>query len=328
MFKVSNSKVKVWRKCRNAYYYKYIENIVPARKSPPLIRGSIIHEMDEAWIEHGEFESVLKKYEKEYKKMFIEEQQEFGDIIGDMRMIMEGYIKKWKGKDLKYLEREGTRTEHWLEFPLVPGILFTGKIDKIGQDQKKRVWLVEKKSFKKSLPKEEIRFTDLQTTLYYWAAPLCGFPKPMGIMWDYVRAKAPAIPEPLKNGSLSKKKSIDTTYEVYLAAIKELGLDPKDYKDILDQLKHQTDKFYRRIYLPAPHALVEPLLVDLKQTALEIRELGEISRVRTLTRDCGWCDYYSLCQAELRGLDTEFIRKKEYKERSDEIGEDNKETQD
>ena len=318
MITISNSKAKTWRKCRNAYYYKYIEKIVPRRKAAPLVKGSIIHEMDEAWTNGGDWREVLKKYAKEYKKLFLEEQEEYGDIINDMEKVMLGYIAKWKGKDLTYIEKDGRATEHPIEVDLAPGIILTGYIDKIGVDQRNKVWLTEKKSFKRGLPKEDVRFTDLQTTIYYWAAPHCGFPQPHGIMWDYVRSKPPVVPELLKKGGLSKRKNIDTTYEVYLAAIKEHKFDPADYKEILDDLKHRPDSFYRRIYLPPPKSLVKSLLEDLKQTAREIEALGEVSRIRTITRDCGWCDYYSLCQAELRGLDTDFIRQKEYQERRDE----------
>jgi hypothetical protein len=34
---------------------------------------------------------------------------------------------------------------------------------------------------------------------------------------------------------------------------------------------------------------------------------------RSPTRECSWCEYYRICNAELRGLDHKFIRESEYK---------------
>lgn len=284
------------------------------------MKGSIIHEMDEAYTDGKSWEDVLDRYQREYDKLFLEEKEEYGDIISDMKRIMEGYISKWSADDLKYIKKKDKRTEHLLEVDLIPGkVVLVGKIDKIGVDKMGRVWLVEKKSFKK-LPKEEVRFSDLQTTIYYWAAPQCGFPIPDGIMWDYVRSKPPAIPPLLKNGQLSKRMGIDTTFSTYLDEVCKLGLSPDYYSEILQHLKEKPDNFYRRIFLPAPDSLVVTLIKDLKETALEIRALGE-TRSRNLSRDCSWCGYYPLCQAELRGLDAKFIRSREYKERSDEVDE-------
>ncbi len=319
MIKVSNSRVKTWRRCPNAHYYKYVEKLEPKKKKAALMKGSMIHDMIEAWVNGDDWRRALREYEKQYDKLFLEEKEEYGDIINDMMVVMHGYVAFWEKNELEYIEQEGVRTEHPLEVELIPGrVLFTGVIDRIGRDKKDRVWLVESKSFKKNLPKEEIRVSDLQTTLYYWGAPKCGFPEPHGVMWDYIRSKPPAIPELLKKGGLSKRKNIDTTYETYLAAIKHHGLEVSDYAEILENLKTKPNGYYRRTYRPAPKKLVNILLNDLKSTALEIEALGETLRTRHLSHDCGWwCNYYSLCQAELQGLDTDFLRKKEYQERSD-----------
>jgi len=48
------------------------------------------------------------------------------------------------------------------------------------------------------------------------------------------------------------------------------------------------------------------------QSAVEMKAIGGVSRIRTIDRTCKQCDYLSLCQAELRGLDADFIRKSEY----------------
>jgi hypothetical protein len=50
----------------------------------------------------------------------------------------------------------------------------------------------------------------------------------------------------------------------------------------------------------------------MKSSAVQINALGKDIHDRNMTRDCSWCSYYNLCQAELRGLDSEFVKKTQY----------------
>ena len=43
--KVSQSKIKTWRQCKRAYWFKYVENLRKKTKSRPLEFGTIVHEM-------------------------------------------------------------------------------------------------------------------------------------------------------------------------------------------------------------------------------------------------------------------------------------------
>lgn len=322
MITVSQSKIKRWRRCRYAYHQKYIKNLERVRPARPLLVGSMIHEVHDAMVNGTPWGDIIDGYAKKYKKLFIEEQEMYGDIPALVETVMENYEKRWEGDGLKYLEKDGKKSEYDFEVPLIPGkVNFKGRIDAVVKDKKKRVWLKEVKSFKK-MPSEQVRFTDLQTGLYYPVVSQLGFPKPDGVLWDYVRTKPPAIPEQLKNGQLSKNKGIDTTREIYLAEIDRLKLNPQDYTDILEKLEGNEDNFLRRIYLPAPTAIADTLNKELKETAMEIYYLGECSKARNISWDCGpRCDFHPLCQAELRGLDVDYIVSTEYRERRDDDGE-------
>lgn len=159
----------------------------------------------------------------------------------------------------------------------------------------------------KILPDEDARFSDIQTVLYYWALREEG-EQVDGVMWDYIRTKPPAVPETLKSGGLSKRANIDTDYDTYLGEIQRLGLNPADYQDILTKLKQGKKVFFQRVKLPTPsETLVNSVVNDFFNTAEQILEATTFER--NMTRDCKSCSYYQLCSAEIRGLDSEFIKR-------------------
>lgn len=61
---------------------------------------------------------------------------------------------------------------------------------------------------------------------------------------------------------------------------------------------------------------------DTTSTAIEILNHGHQLKDRNLGRDCSWCSYKSICQAELMGLDVDYIIKADYeiKEKRDQDG--------
>lgn len=316
--KVSHSKIKLARRCHKAYYYKYVLKIRKRVKSRPLIVGSLIHSCLESWFKHGYYLPVLREWkEKEYSKMFREEQALYSDIMPLAKTLIRGYIKDWesRGLEMLWVEKE-------FEVEVAPGIILVGKIDGRARDEKDREWLVEHKTCKK-MPGEEVRLFDTQILLYAGTLPHIDEKPVSGVIWDYVRTKLPAKPELLKSGGLSQRKNIDTTEEVYLREIKRHGLDPRGYEDILEDLRAKRDNFYREVKLPIRQPMVERVREELVITSWMLKDLeekhaeGEDCFARNLTRDCSWCDYQTLCHAELRGDDTEYMLKHDFVRKED-----------
>lgn len=310
--KISQSRINKWRQCRYAHHLAFNEKIERRTPPAPLYKGKIIHELIEARINGEDWFLVLEKYVEEFNKMFDEEKELYGDLPHDLLTIMSGYDKIYQDEGLEYILLDGKRAEHDFSIKIADGIAFVGKIDTVVRDQMDRVWLMEHKSFK-VLPDEQFRWTNQQATLYSWVMPQIGFPFPNGVLWDYIRTKVPTQPEQLKSGGLSKAKKVDTTYEVYMEAIKRYGLDPNDYQDILEKLKGNETNFYRRIFLPSRVSIQEPIVQDTIETAKEIHILGDYSKTRNLGRHCSYCSYKSICQIELMGGDSEFVKSREYR---------------
>lgn len=312
---ISWSKARTWRRCHQMYHYKYNEKLAKRRPPPPLIRGRIIGECLDEVVSGRSIEGVLAHYEKEYGRLFREEKEEYGDMLPEISQLISGYRKYYKNDGLKFLSVKQGRKRIKYEFPLEvdlgDDITFIGYIDKLVEDHR-GVFTLDHKSHR-NIPDEDTRFADLQLVFYTWAAPQCGYPKPVGVCWDYLRTSPPTKPEVLKTGWLTERKNLDTDYDTYLAAILELGQDPKDYAETLERLQAQTNRWYQRVFLPSPpEAMVDNAIYDLVTTANEIRELGETNHTRNMGRECKQCSYFQLCQAEYRGLDANFIRKSEF----------------
>lgn len=314
---VSYSEIKLARKCLRAHRYRYKDRLRRRRPNRPALVGTILHEMLDVRVEGGDEAAwkVFKKYKKQYRDLFKGEREEFGDVPSLVKAIYKGYWRRWKEDGLVYVASE-------VEFrvDLAKGLELVGYIDKIAEDARRRLLMDHK--FHKNLPGPEDRFSDIQTVLYLWAwnethRRADGVD---GILWDYGRMKAPAVPELLKRGGLSKRMNIDTDRYTYRRAIRENNLDEKDYRDVLTKLKGKERKFFERVPLPAPSKhLITEVVSDFRESALMAKRALRTGKApRSMSGfNCNGCEFRSLCEAEVRGYDTKGLRKREYEIRDE-----------
>jgi len=325
----SFSQVDKFRRCQQAWAYKYRDGLKRKRKFVRMFKGSILHDMLDAHIRmrmtkgkstKGDAWDVLAKYEEEYTTYFEEEREAGGDIIGDCGRIFEGYLRMYRKDPLRY---EASEVNVYFD---LPGKLprFTGFIDKVAVDQQDRRWLMDHK-FVATIPTAEDRFSELQLLLYVWAWNETHPDEPLdGVCWDYARSKAPRVPEILKKGGLSKAKNIDTDPYTYQKAIADNNLNPNDYAEMLTHLDGKETTFYERVFLPKPtKKMIAIITDDFLETTREIQEKKKPKAHVTRSMspfNCNTCEYRPVCEAEVRGLDAEFIIKSEFTQR--EIGDD------
>lgn len=316
MFKVSQSKVKLWRRCHYAYHLKYVEELRRKRKSRPLAFGTLVHQMIEADANGLDPFDVIDNIDVKQMKLFASEKEEYGDILNDVSVIMGEYFDHWAdNSSMEYVEIGGKRAEHSFEIELQPGILWVGKIDAIGYspDQDLR-WLVEHKTFKRK-PTDDDRWRNLQSVSYFRAIELLGWEPVDGTCWDYIWSKPPVKPQLLQNGSLSQKK-IDTLPSVVAAAIKEYGLDRKAYRDYKKSTEANRSTWFQRVHTPVSTQVSELVFRDFVSTMVDMNNRHGECLDRNIERHCTWCDYEPLCRAALQGLDYDFIKEREYEPNS------------
>lgn len=317
LFKVSQSKVKTWRKCRQAYAYKYVDGLRRKVVSRPLKFGTIVHQMLEAWAKKEDPFKLLDKINLKDKKLFQSEREAYGNIISDIRTIMTEYFLFHKNDGLEVIPLKKERAEHIFELPLTNRILFKGKIDLFAETGNGLRWLVEHKTFGR-MPSEDHRWRNIQSSVYLWAGEKLGV-KLDGTMWDYIGSKPPNVPEQLKNGdtSIRAAESLPTTI---INTLKERGqLKDKKYAGLIKKAEGDRKKWFQRIHSRKRPAVIKQMMDDFTESAMEMEEIGMKSRVRTIDRHCDWCEFEPLCRATLQGLDVKFTMDREYYHEEDEF---------
>jgi len=304
---LSYSKIKNWRYCRQAFHYAHVLRIEPKKKPRPLELGSAVHAMLEAYRGGRAWQLVLAEVKADYDKLLDEEKEHYGDIPGDAEQIVKGYIAQYEQEDkgLKFIAVE----KEMGPYLLVEGVTMSCTPDAIVEDTMGRQLLLEMKTGKR-LPTEDFHMWNLQTLIYTWAARQAGY-KIEGILWDHIRTKIPTKPRVLKTGGMSRRLNIDTTYQVYLDALIEVGFNPDEYNDILQILKKKKE-FYQRVKVPIKEPMLKALMHDVQITALDIRD-----NLDHLTRDisqmkCPRCMYKTLCEIAIMGGDEKFTIDREY----------------
>lgn len=316
LFKVSQTKVRTFRTCRRAYHLRYVDGWKKIVKARPLRFGIIIHEMLEAFAEGKDPFALLNKIGKQNKKLFADERELYGNIIEDIRVIMETYFKTYTKKSLRFIKHQGKSAEHELEVEIGNNFLFVFRVDHFGKTENGLRWLVENKTFSKK-PSEDQRWRDLQTCMYIRACEMLGIQKLNGVLWNYIKSKAPTRPEVLKDGIHLSKRKIDTLPQTVQAVMKEHGLREKDNKDLVHYAKVNVSSYFDRVFTPVVPQVVDILFDEFLETCIDIRDLHGAITDRNIGQHCGWCEFEPLCRTELTGGDLDYVKEHEYGKRED-----------
>lgn len=311
-FQVSQSKIKKWRMCHFAYHARYVEHLKRKVKSRPLTFGTIIHEMLDVHANGGDPFAKLDEIGKLNIKLFAAEREMYGEIVEDCRAIMEAYFSYYENDPLKYIRYNKSYAEHWLEVDLSDELLFVMKVDAFSKSGKGFRWITENKTFSR-LPGDDDRWRNLQSSVYLKAAELLGMKPFDGMLWNYIKSKAPKIPQINQSGSVSIR-DIDTLPSVVLRTLAENDISPDDAasRTLLERAERNIPNYFFRIYTPINQAVVDMVYEDFVDTAHEVMECHGKKKDRNIDRHCSWCDYEPICRAELTGADADFVREREY----------------
>jgi PD-(D/E)XK nuclease superfamily len=314
----THSMLKTFRRCPKQTQYKYFERLQPRTSSKPLTEGTWMHKLLEVDAKGGEWRDAHRQLSYQFSDLFDEEKQELGNLPVTMARMMRSYKWHYAHDPWKILE-----VEFIVETEFPDGSIYRGRIDKLVEDQY-GLWIVDHK-FNARMPDLSFRILDAASALYIWAARRMGIPV-QGHIWDYVRRKAPTVPQLLKDGSRLSRKKIETDYPTLVRAIKRHDLDPADYSDQLAYLKKlqfrhgepQFSPFFKRQVLEKDPEMLKQVAREAFHTAKRMNSYN-FSRVeyveRVPDRSCAWmCAYSSICGLELFGGDPRTIRSQKFRQ--------------
>lgn len=248
-------------------------------------------------------ETKVKMGPLEFETRF-DEQRELG-------LGMLEYYHLWAPKhdDFKPILVE---QEFEVEIPGMPGVVCQGRIDLIAEDEY-GYWIVDHKTTAQFGDVEWLPLDD-QCSTYAWAALKQLGLRVRGVIYNELRKKVPRRPTVLRSGALSVAKNQDTTYETYIAAVREMGYRPKAYRDILLYLRDNPKQFIRRTRVQYTRDHLENVEKRIQAEAHEM--LNDPAIYPTPSRfNCQGCMFFAPCLAMHEGRDYQIILDEMYEKR-------------
>lgn len=98
-------------------------------------------------------------------------------------------------------------------------------------------------------------------------------------------------PRVLKNGTLSKDKAQNTTYNLYVESINDLGLNISDYEDILSELTNKT-----MINVAISQMNRDMMLRIAQNVDNVIKDMEKGYVLEKCTFQCKYCDFLQYCK--------------------------------
>lgn len=98
-------------------------------------------------------------------------------------------------------------------------------------------------------------------------------------------------PRVLKNGTLSKDKAQNTTYNLYVETINELGLNVSDYEDVLNELTNRT---MINVAISQPNRDMMRRIAQNVDNVIKDMDKGYV--LEKCTFQCKYCDFLQYCK--------------------------------
>lgn len=253
--------------------------------------------------------------ENEFYNLPEEIREDLGDLPNECSRIVRSYLRTYASDSARYRVVD-TELDEIVTLP--NGLRLQIIIDKIVEDVVDGgLWIFDYKT-RKSFSDSQTIMRDPQLALYYWGVEHMGYKPLRGAVMDEIRTKAPAIPELLKSGGLTRRKNIDTDVYTYMSAIRQQELDPTDYQEILTLIAtNQKDRFFRRTSMPKDPPVVRTVLREAVETAQDIQYAERHNRFpRSADYTCEHsCEFRDLCLVELYGGDGSSLIKMNFNQR-------------
>lgn len=300
----SNSTLKTFRECTRKFSWKFRHNLEPTVKPPPLQEGSIFHKLLEDFYTTGgkNAKRILKQYATSLEELEVMEGEEEKFLSAlELARIFSGYAIRYR-HELDDLEVVGVEDKLELDLELTDEtVTLVGKVDLV---MRFNGLVIMDHKLTKRVPSGTFRLLDTQSALYVWMWEQIHGEAVDRFLFNYVRRKPPTIPELLKNGTLTRRKNLDTDHRTYLKAIQDNDLEEDDYSEELARAKERDDTFFLRVPVEKPKSMLDQVVDSVEGLITLIRRCEEDDNFpMCITKACDWCSYKDLCLLEMEGRD-------------------------
>lgn len=327
MLEVHITDIKQFRSCRVRWDFSspLRQNLEPKSPNKHLWLGSGVHYalaayygspnrtgLVEAWEQW-----VIRERERLAQEVLSDEQkEEIEDYASLGRVMLQHYLLWAPTAD----DFEVIMPEVKINIPLpFPNTYYVGTCDGLVRRRDGKVFMLEHKTAVR-FPDFSLVTLDSQSAAYLWATRqderFADFP-PDGLMFNFLRKKKPFIPQLTSRGELTKRMNIDTTLEVYQAAIRSVGHTENMYGGILQHLRAKGNDFFKRVPVQFGPGRLRQLEDDLLGTVADMLDPD----VRIYPNDnwqmftCKNCPYRRPCNLLVNGTDPTPILEADYRRR-------------
>lgn len=243
-----------------------------------------------SWWDHQETD-YREEMEREYD----------GSLPDRLRDLYYRYMLFYQGDDQRY---DPLLTEYEWSREAPNGKLLQGRVDAVVYDNELGLVTVRDYKTHASWPSEGDAVLDLmdsQLHLQAWGvAPLlrAAGHLPQAVQFDRLRFKKPTAPKLTLKGVMSKSVTEFDTY-TYLNWCREneVEVDPK----VVETCDAKTEAWFRRSTKPLSMRSIEAHVKAAQAAAIRADALDAATATLVPSKNCGWCDYLSLCRAEIIG---------------------------
>lgn len=200
-------------------------------------------------------------------------------------------------------------------------VFFVGTTDGLVKLPDGSYWLLEHKTAAR-LPEYRVLALDDQGPAYVWGVsqdPTFQGVRPKGVLFNFLVKKHTEEPNHLKNGELSKAKSVKVSAELYRYYIRKYGMDPEPYAGILDCLD-RNESYFRRDPLIVTDARLEHMQRNLMHVAGDMLHDPMIYPSQNWSWfKCKICPFSMVCTLMLNGADINPLLRANFKKRPEHI---------
>lgn len=318
----------MYQRCPKKYEYSRVQNLEKIGIQVPQDKGSWVHTLLMEDFLGNDWRAIhaelIEIWEQEVVPFTMDE---------DALAVPDEALRMFEAYKTKYPDD----SEHWkvlqveesMSFELIPGVQIGFTPDLVAEDSGGNIWAWDHKTTQ-TLPQLGEMLIDTQSLIYSVGLRLKYGERFRGFIFNYIRSKPPTVPKLRKDGLIADVRRVDTTYDVLLHFAAENGVRP--YDELTEKLAYLSDHdaFFRRdLYMVTDDALVnatQDLIswVSKMEADRELEGMGlpASSYGRTIlhrsagVQSCHNCGFFSLCQAELLGMESESIRLNDYQERT------------